>query len=661
MKLALNGQWNDVSGVIYTYPEKYTGAGVPDWAQSLPDPREVRGLYNGDYCFTIWYNSNGFYFGCTKTNTDARNGCVMLALCTGETVPSKGKLFAEKMKALLDYCLEKNDASEIGFVDVSNKVDDIDSLMTHQALPADAFSKKPTKDLALAYRSYNNENELGLILENPYQPDCVDYKRVLLLSESCISLDSAFAQTATHIVGSIKKTYDIRSDSDDAQPSVTTVMDGERFTICYRKSGFADKTVDVWAGKSSPYCTIDGNVIRIKSAFVAGIDFMKEVVLHVVDSETQQPITKWRYRLDGGKEIIVNVDEQAIPLSPSGNHKIVVSSEGYVDRNVNIGPDDYGIKTLRLDPTDEPVFVKLQVEKKPPVEDVIRLKPNNRLYEPLKKLQKKTLQEKRSFFSLHNLVPILVVFVLAALAGAYLGRITKKDPAPISGSDSSLVAENDSLKKQIENLRSTQNSDAALDAELISCYGKVIALIKEKNEVDPSAVKSIISSYQGGLEASDKEQLRSTLEALCKELGNVSQQQQSGGGNSGKGNVIPGGNVKDTPTSKKTESQLKEEDWEYFRNNLDSWDLDKLQSQTYKKFALHIKKAEIKNMIDYNGQGVSQNYYNNANWETICMKLEGFWKENKNNDGEINSMQEKIKEYVKDNKFDLKRLAEYLK
>lgn len=659
MKLALYGQWNDVSGLIYTYPEILSTEEFPEWAKSLFDPRHVRGMFKGDYCYALWYNGNGYYYSCIKTNTDSRNGYIMLTLYAGKMVPMDGKQFVVKMRMLLDYCLSKNNYTEIAYADVLIKAKEIEGLLTQRALPEVASS---TPDKEMAYRLYRNEDELGLIMENPNQFAYASFKRVLVVEESAFGGEAVHSQSITQITEPIKKTYDIRSDSNDVVASKESAMEGEMFSITYRKAGYADECVEVAAGKSSKYYTIDGNVINLKPASVVGINFMKEIILQVVDEETKSPIKKWSCKIDGSTRNDMRVENAdgsvSYRIDPNRPHKIVFFADGYEDKTLELATGEHGLKTVRLHSSDDSVFVRLQLGKEE-YSGSVRMKSNNKLYKPLKRLDEKNkvLQVKRGFFSRRNLVPILLVFAIAAAAGVLLGRVTKKMPGVVNnGNDSTLVAQLqeriNSLNAQMDDMKEAEEQNAAIDAELFPLYGRALSLIYDKSSVNANSVKDILSEYASllsGVEV-DKNNLKTSLNGLIAQLNGV-------GIRSNGGNVNPsGGGV----THTKTEDEKKAEDLNYFATNKDIWDLSKIQSTDYKKFVGFIKKGDIRNLKGYDGSGKTHDYYNNANWEIICVKLGEFWRDNENNAENVEKMSAKIQTYIIGNHFKLKELANFL-
>ena len=386
MKLALNGQWKEMSGLIYTYPEKVSD--VPDWAKSLFDPRKVRGLVKGDYCYALWHNDNGYYYVCIKTNTDSRSGCVMLALCAENKVPLDGKLMAGKMRSLLDFCLSKNEVADMTFVDISIKAKEIEDILTHRMHSTVTASESDK----MAYRLYRNEDDLGLILENPNQLAYSNYKCIVVVEESSFDGDAMLTQSFTHITEPIMKTYDIRSDSNDVVASKESVMEGEKFSITYRKAGFADECREDMAGRSSKYYTIDGNVINLKSASAVGINFMREIILQVVDEETNSPIKKWSCKIDGSIKNDAKVENTdgsvSYRIDPNRPHKIVFFADGYEDKTLELAAGEHGLKTVRLHSSDDSVFVRLQLGKEE-FSGSVRMKSNNKLYYPLKRLDEK--------------------------------------------------------------------------------------------------------------------------------------------------------------------------------------------------------------------------------------------------------------------------------
>lgn len=461
MKLALYGQWEDISGLIYTFPEKLSPeqlSELPDWSKSLFDPRYVREIFKGDYCYALWYNGNGYYYSCIKTNTDSRNGCVMLTLYAGEKVPLDGKIIVEKMRLLLDYCLSKSNYKEINYADVLIRAKEIESLLTHKSLPENAFS---TPDKEMAYRLYRNDDELGLVMENPNQTSYAGYKRILIIEESKFGGDAVLSQSITQITVPVRKNYYIRSDSNDVVASKDALMEGETFTITYKKSGYADECVNVVAGKTSGYYNVEGSVINLKPASAVGINFKREIVIQVFDEENNAVVKNCFCKIDGRfcNDAVANANGSvSLHIDAGKSHKITVSADGYENKELEIAVGEYGRKTVRLHSADEAILVKLKMGKKL-YSDRVKMKSNNELYYPLKRMEEKreTLQVKRPFFSRRNLLPILLVFVIAATAGLFTGHFIWKSESnntPIGTTNES------EIKTEGEEVQTNASQDA---------------------------------------------------------------------------------------------------------------------------------------------------------------------------------------------------------
>lgn len=570
MKLALYGQWEEVSGLIYTFPEKLSpekSSELPEWAKSLFDPRYVRGVFKGDYCYALWYNDNGYYYSCIKTNTDSRNGCIMLTLYAGKMVSMDGKQIATKIRMLLDYCLSKNNYTEIAYADVLIKAKEIEGLLTQRALLEVAPS---TSDKEMAYRLYRNEDELGLIMENPNQFAYASFKRVLVVEESAFGGEAVHSQSITQITEPIKKTYDIRSDSNDVVASKESVMEGEMFSITYRKAGYADECVEVAAGRPSTYYTIDSNVINLKPASVVGINFMKEIILQVVDEETKSPIKKWSCKIDGSIRNDARVENAdgsvSYRIDPNRPHKIVFFADGYEDKTLELAAGEHGLKTVHLHSSDDSVFVRLQLGKEE-FSGSVRMKSNNKLYKPLKRLDEKNkvLQVKRGFFSRRNLVPILVLFLISLLLGGMIGKFVFKDKKPPMTNtptvdSAAYVALQETLKSKNNELE-TAKQEKEFNKTVLSKYGEIMTSVKTKINTNPKAVVEVLDKkeYKDLLVGNVTD--LNVFDQICTDLDNITAEKANGNGNSsaGSGNSGTGGNRTST---NEIEQLLQDDVWD---------------------------------------------------------------------------------------------------
>lgn len=530
MKLALYGQWEDVSGLIYTFPEKTSD--LPEWAKSLFDPRNVRGIFKGDYCYALWYNNNGYYYSCIKTNTDSRNGCVMLTILAGKMVPLDGKLMVEKMRMLLDYCLSKNNYADIAYADILFKAKEIESLFTYRALMENE-SSMPDKEMA--YRLYNNDDDLALIMENPNQHSYANYKRVLVIDKSAWGGESVNSPTITQITCPVKKTYDIRFDSNDIVVNKESVMDGETFSITYRKTGFADECVNVVVGKQNDYYHIDGNIINLKSASDIGINFKKEIMLRVVDEETHNTIKTWSYKIDDNikNNNVEDADEiVSIKLAPDSQHKITVSAEGYENNTLELAKGEFGQKQISLRPLDNLVFVRLQLGKEKYC-DSVRMKSNNKLFYPLKRLddKHKVLQVKLPFFSRRNRVSILVLFLISFLFGGFVSSIVFKEKKPQHQPEKmvakhkydsvcvELTNQKTELQQARQNLDNKEEDNQKL-TELLEKYGNILTTVRTKLD-NTSTVVTILNGQNYHKILNGQERDKNVFNKMEKELNDI--------------------------------------------------------------------------------------------------------------------------------------------
>lgn len=636
MKLALNGQWKDISGPIYTYPEKLSG--IPDWLASVFDPRNARGLFKASYCYAVWYNNNGYYYSCIKTNTDARNGCVMLTLFAGKMVPSDGVALAEIMRSLLNYCLSKNDPSEIAFVDVSLKAAEIEKLLTPRDLPHDV-TVPAAVDKKIAYRLYDNDAELGLFLGNPNQQKYASFKCVLAIEASSFNSDVLATQPLTRITEPIRKTYDIRSKAVDVVVNRLVVEEGSSFDIIYKKTGFIDVPVRVVAGQSCSCCSIEGNVINILSAEAARIIFKCEIVLKVVDEETKSAVKKITCKVDGKVQPNPTKDEEIgyvhLQVDSTKPHNVMISAEGYQGKEFTFAAGERGHKTISLHSLDESVSVRLQLDKKV-VSGFVRMKSNNKLYGPLKDVEKDdgTLQVKRPFFSRRNLVPIAVLALAALALGGVLGRFVlrgKTHEEPVVMTDSTYGHTQDSLTKQ---LADTNNKEEALKLLL---YGKTLVQISEVSGKHSKAVIDTLKSekYKVVLEGkADEEQLNSLIEALEKISGSSQKGNKSGGGNTGD----------DSKLSKPVMDTLNQ----HLARNV--WDLNYLSKTSKKALSNCIKNGDLNTLVK-----LSDVDKINTNWKTLREKIVGIIKDQDKKKEFANYMKGKIA----NGKINLEELLKY--
>lgn len=640
MKLALYGQWEEVSGLIYTFPEKLSpekSSELPEWAKSLFDPRYVRGIFKGDYCYAVWYNDNGYYYSCIKTNTDSRNGCIMLTLFAGKMVPMDGKQMAAKMRLLLDYCLSKSNYTEIAYADVMIKAKEIEGLLTQRALPEVASS---TSDKEMAYRLYRNEDELGLIMENPNQFAYACFKRVLVLEESSFVGEAVHSQSIEQITDPIKKTYDIRSDSNDVVASKESVMEGEMFSITYRKAGYADECVEVAAGRSTKYYSIDCNVINLKSASDAGINFMKEIILQVVDEETNSPIKKWSCKIDGSIRNDARVENAdgsvSYRIEPNRAHKIVFIADGYEEKTLELAAGENGLQTVRLRSSDDSVFVRLQVGKEE-FSGSVRMKSNNKLYKPLKKLDEKdkVLQVKRPFLSRRNLVPIIALSLASLLLGGAIGKFVIKGNKTQTFNtptvDSTAYVK---LQKELE-LKNNELNNANQENEFnkggLSKYGVIMTSVKEKVKKNPDAVYAVLdkNEYKGLLEGNVTD--LNVFDQICTELNNIKAEKANGDG-SGTG----------TGTGNSGASKV----LEHLKGSI--WDLTYLSTTNYRALANAIRNGDVDTMKNYISLANT-----NSTWGLIRQKIANL------NEDQKRVFANFMKTQIKDNKIDLNDLYNY--
>lgn len=507
MKLALNGQKEDISGIIYTFPDKLS-EGLPEFAESIFDPRNVRGIFKGDYFYALWNNNLGYYYSCIKTNTDSRNGYVMLTVYAGRMVPDKGKQFSEKMRLLLDYFLSRS-YKEFEFSEVTIKAREIEGLLTQSRYLQDVESSISDKEMA--FRLYGNEDNLGLMLENPYQPSYADFKCILFVEESTFGGEAALSQSITRLTDQIKITYGVKSEYKDVLSSRASVMEGKVFHITYKKAGFADECIEVIAGKPCDYYTIDNNIINLKSSSAAGINFKREIKIQVVDEENGAVVKQWSSKIDDDKWADM---QDSFKVDPNISHKITIKADGYEEQVLQLRIGDYGQKTIRLLSNAEIVSVTLQMGKEQ-YTDIVKMKSNNRLYHPLKEVEnKKILQVKPLFFSPRNIVLVLLLFLVYFLLVWFAG---KGEKAEKSTAIAEVTRERDSLNKELKKLNAEYVKIEQENEEKLQSYVNTINMIKQKISINSNEVANIIGSYN-----------IQELDKLNEKLNNINQQHNQG-------------------------------------------------------------------------------------------------------------------------------------
>lgn len=175
IKVALNGQVERDTRIVFTYPEPYDpvkSAGEA-WLRSIFDPREARNFAEAKKVYAFWHGPQGNYYGLiVPSPNDTRNGRLMITLFVGKRIIRSGKALEDVLSSLERMLIA--DPS-------STTPEGVAQLLSRLVLVPDALGMKSTPNANIGYREVPDALDLDNILGNCDQREYCKFRRVLFV------------------------------------------------------------------------------------------------------------------------------------------------------------------------------------------------------------------------------------------------------------------------------------------------------------------------------------------------------------------------------------------------------------------------------------------------------------------------------------------------
>lgn len=272
----------------YTYPsDKRNGR----WENYFKDWRSVFGGGQNEY-YSIWCSDEGWWVSkVIRTNPhDFRHGPAEVAFCLGANRPKTGR----DAKSFLDNAmyffvtgkelLNRDEGVEFNSGRFWKDSDTEHWLMSHEVeldlvyCPIKPFNERGQQ----AYRAYQSDGELNLILTFISQEGYASYCRIWMIGQEGIGtiIDNNACDITDKIP--IRRILKVVPFDKSVKPLVAEVNEGGSFNATYTKPGFSPLTRTVKAVQSQDGY-IDGDCYYVYGASRVSEPFYKTIYLTIVD------------------------------------------------------------------------------------------------------------------------------------------------------------------------------------------------------------------------------------------------------------------------------------------------------------------------------------------------------------------------------------------
>ena len=386
--VSLHGHFDNTLAIKYSFAPELNSIGatepdaLPEWQASLPDPDAiVRNFVNARESYVMWQNKLGHYYGLITTNPmDPHTGRVMVTIMSRSGAEMNGHKVFSVLNSLKKTFLEDGDTSDSSVERILRSTG-----ISEQPLMLDAWKSKDGDNIvkSMCYRTYLSTRELETIFSFPEQPDYDKYAYVIAVTATCSLRPGVLVD---RIMTPIKKVYSVVCPPD-AEASQATVADGDRLAITYSKTGFNSRKETVTIGSPSPYVTIDGSIVMVKTPTESGLGFTRRVRLTVVSAKGGM-INGYTVTVNDRR---VNTMEPFIELTESdmrSGQKIVIqaASNNYHPLKMEIDPAEINAEKgveLVLMPIEQGIVLHLDFGENRIVEHQISLEKNTPEYSQL--------------------------------------------------------------------------------------------------------------------------------------------------------------------------------------------------------------------------------------------------------------------------------------
>ena len=402
--IAFNGQFkNDAGSSKYVCPKNET-----DWRKKIDgETRTVPSDLGVEKCYTIKIIENGIIYAYRELTSNRAGGdCLMVMIFSPGPTTNSAKLI-ERLHDLLDYAKSKSSETEISDNIVKEKIEGIEKLDIFDFKRKPIVSQNKSNEPILkkeGYRVYKDDNELFMILSNPFQPVYEKYDCIHIVSAE---VDPIPSNKIELIKEPLKKIYyfDFPDSFVSEKDKKEYVSEDQYFTLIYKKNGYEDFVTDRLSSKSpqSSYFKIeDDNVIKMQSAKDVNIPFCRKINITVKDKNGIKIENVDIEVGDQKKQKGIKNDNGSYTLKlHNGNHKCLIKAKNYEDKSctINIAENTGSTFDVILEAKRNSATVKFKIpfQKKEKLSET-SVDINYDANTMFGKIYKKELKDKNSIF-----------------------------------------------------------------------------------------------------------------------------------------------------------------------------------------------------------------------------------------------------------------------
>lgn len=413
---------NEAGTTKYVYPHQEDVS----WAGSFgSDPRSaLTALGNVTKCYSIKVLSGCILYA-YRTLVDRRGGsntAMVILKADGPTID--GEKMAERLINLLEYAIKQDSKDQIKEDVIKEKLSGLEDLFDLERKPQSTLEEIHIRKGA--YRIYSTNEELHNILQSPYQSAYKSFDCIHIVAKDENS------QSSMQLINSpLERSYVLRlPEGVEEKDGKSCVGEKESFELIYNKEGYIEhKSGTLYATNSSPYFSINGDRIEVKSAEdCKRVVFKRKVTIKVKDN-LGNPVLKW--------QLIVNENIKECSRDtvngelPDDKYRIKIKADGFSDIRFvwDTSVEAEKIITLEAKGTSKKVFLKPAWTKKSKVHFMkeepanISFSENTSLYGKYKKLLDSDKKDTPTLYVSSKSPKKIVVFmsVLSLLVGICVG------------------------------------------------------------------------------------------------------------------------------------------------------------------------------------------------------------------------------------------------
>lgn len=289
LKVVVSGQFGNGAEYKYGYPMiPNTEDPLNNWIKMdmvEKDPLDIRNYFPkiNTSMFKMRVSTYGSYYALVapcKYDTSGRNGFYSITLFVAKGTKYTGAQVRATLNELNEVLYEANNFDALANEAVEKCFEEngwIAAVQEPMIMPVK--SVPAYKD---AYREYETESDLDMIMQYSMQPEYTGCRWIYLVKQG-IQPDSQLSKLTTRI----RIKYDVECEDVDVKVNKKITVDGDILNIVYTKPNFEDKTLSVKVGTpdSNKYLTYSETKIIVKSAANAGITLEKSIKVMLFDTE----------------------------------------------------------------------------------------------------------------------------------------------------------------------------------------------------------------------------------------------------------------------------------------------------------------------------------------------------------------------------------------